>query len=128
MVGEPVSDYDLVLKKNFFALVVPQNLAFLFVFNLTYDSRFICIHMHHASIDLKLVVNKYQGLAWGLWYCSSCEGNPNFTSFGPWFTKSTTWRSSVPQNPNSWLCYYGILWLTFGALIWSLNPNWGPMC
>lgn len=39
-----------------------------------------------------------------------------------------TWYSYVHQTPNSWLCYYRILWPTFWALIWSINPNLGPMC
>lgn len=55
-------------------------------------------------------------------------------SLGHGFKETTTWHSFVHwhsyvhQNPNSWLCYYVILWLTVEHLFDHINPNYGPMC
>lgn len=70
--------------------------------------------------------------ALGMWYGSSYGIIWDKTliswSVGHGFNEIRTWHLSEHQNPNSWRCYYGTLWLTFEHLFDLLNPNCGPMC
>lgn len=98
-----------------------------FIFHLTFDLRFICIHsclIHmHRSFMLAPSHNHHRFKTCVLFEHWSLAHQWSETliswSLGHVFREITTWHSFVLQDNYSWLCSSGIYWLTFEALIWS---------
>lgn len=102
------------------------------------------IHLHHPFI-LTLSHNHHRfkalwltnarGCLWIKPYDVTClficnHWGETLISLSLWheFKEITTWHSFGNKNPNSWLCYYGTLWLPLELWFDHLNPNYGPMC